>query len=162
MHHTKTSLRGVATYMAELRHIHHVFASHHLPHYYMELDTDLRSLELQSQISMDIPPLIQDPYISEYALYIDTLPRHTMLSHWFGLVYPYMQIPDQKILLMHADLPPGWIEASMYFNISDELLIRKQFEDQVVAWRPMERFQFFEESAEVYLRMFGLFSRLYR
>lgn len=153
------SIYSVAQYMAELRHIHHVFRSHGLPNYYSHLDTDVRLLEI-SHIGMDTP-LIQDPYISKYALYIDSLPRHTMLAHWFGLVYPYMQIPDQTILLSHAtDLSPQWIESSAYFHVQDDLMIRKTFEDEVMGWRPMERYQFFEESAEVYIRLYALFSVL--
>lgn len=161
----ETHLRQTAMFLAEHRHIHQVFQKHYLPNYYEQLDTDIKTIDMYhldaAGLSMELPPLVPDPYISPYALYIDSLPRHVMLAHWFGLVYPYIQIPDQKILVAHTGVSPVWLAQSQYFNIEDDLLIRKTFEDEVDLWRPVERYQFFAESPEVYIRLFKLFSLLY-
>jgi hypothetical protein len=107
------------------------------------LETDLVSLEAYT--CSDLPPLIADPYISKYALYLETLPRHTLLSHWFGLVYPYIQIPDQGCLV-DSLVPDAWLKTNLYFNIEDDLWLRKGLEDEIAAWRSLERYEFFAES----------------
>jgi len=122
------------------------------------LEADLISLEACT--CSDLPPLITDPYISKYALYLETLPRHTLLSHWFGLVYPYIQIPDQGCLV-DSLVPDAWLTTSLYFNIEDDLWLRKGLEDEIAAWRSLERYEFFAESAEVYIRVQSLFSLIH-
>jgi len=144
----------VARFLAEHRHIHRVFRSHHLPNFYRSLDADLVSLE--TSVQSDLPPLIHEPYISTYGLYLESLPRHVVLAHWFGVVYPYMQIPDQTCLVRGC-VPDTWLESSSYFHTPDDLWVRKTFEDEVMSWRPLERFEFLAESAEVYIRVYLLF-----
>lgn len=150
----QTQVHRVARFLAEHRHIHQVFRSRQLPNQYASLDADLASLE--SAVYSEMPPLISEPYVSEYALYLESLPRHILLAHWFGLVYPYIQIPDQTCLV-RGSVPDSWLETSAYFHSPDDLWARKTFEDEVTAWRPLERFEFFAESAEVYIRVFLLF-----
>lgn len=152
----RVQIQRVAVFLAEHRHIHRVFRSHHLPHHVESLEADLVSLE--NHLRTDLPPLIAEPYISQYGMYLETLPRHTLLAHWFLLVYPYMQIPDQT-WLVRGTVPEAWLETSAYFNSPDDLWARKQLEDEVKAWRPLEQYQFLAESAEAYLR-FHLLARL--
>jgi|SRR6056300_1078876 len=154
----KANVCKVATFLAEHRHIHSVFRSRHLPHYTNELEADLVSLQT-IQPTADLPPLISEPYISEYALYLQSLSRHVLLAHWFALVYPYIQIPHQGCLV-EGLVPDTWLQTSAYFHVEDDLWVRKMYEDEVTGWRSLERYEFFAESPEVYVRLQKLFSHL--
>jgi hypothetical protein len=150
--------QGVARYLAELRQVHSVFRAHNLVHYTHELDMDL--VALQSQMDPELPPLIQEPYVSQYALYLETLPRHTVMSHWFGLVLPAMITPDLGALVNGPQVPSEWLVQSTYFNMEDDLWNRSRYIRHLEDLTPLQRSEFVEEFAEVSVRAYCLISLL--
>ena len=148
----------VARYMAELRHIHTVFHSKNLLHYTSELETDLVSLQLHTD--PELPPLVPDPYVSQYALYLDTLPVHKVLAHWFACVMPLMITPDPGCVVNSPEVPRTWLESSAYFGVEDDLWTRTRYIQQLDEMTPLQRAEFIEEFAEVSIRLYCLVSLL--
>jgi len=150
--------QGVARYLTELHHIHSVFRDRDMVHYTHELETDLVTLQLQ--MDPELPPLVQQPYISQYAMYLESLPQHTLLSHWFGLVMPAMLIPDAGCLINGPHIPSKWVSSSAYFHVDDDLYHRTRYMDEVTTMTPLQRAEFVEEFAEVSVRVYCLVSHL--
>ena len=148
----------VARYMAELRHIHSVFRAKHLVHYTTELETDLVSLQLH--MSPEMPPLVEDPYISQYALYLESLPTHKLLSHWYALVLPLMITPQPGCVVTGPEIPASWVESSAYFAAEDDLWNRTRYTNQLADLTPLQRSEFVEEFAEVSIRLYCLIGLL--
>ena len=150
--------QGVARYFAELRHIHTVFRAKNLLHYTHELETDLVSLQLQMEPEM--PPLVQEPYVSQYAMYLETLTMHRLMAHWFALVMPAMLTPDLGAIVNGPLIPSDWLQSSAYFRIQDDLWNRTRYINRLGEWTPFQRAEFVEEFAEVSIRMYCLMSLL--
>ena len=148
----------VARYMTELRHIHAVFHSKNLLHYTPGLETDLVSLQLLQ--TPEMPPLVADPYVSQYAMYLDTLPLHKVLPHWFACVMPLMIMPDPGCVVNSPDVPTTWLESSAYFSVEDDLWTRTRYIQQLDEMTPLQRAEFIEEFAEVSIRTYCLMSVL--
>lgn len=155
----QVTLRGVGLYLAEHRALHRVFQEYNLPNAHHLLDEDLVALEIAVG-TPDMPPLVPEPYISEYAVYVSTLPFHRMLAHWFVMSYVHMMIPDAGSLIRSSVLPDGW--SSGYLSRDDDLLVRRSHEDSLRSFMPLESSEFTEELAEVYIRLLCIVSLLFK
>lgn len=154
---SRVTQKGICLFLAEHREIHRVFVDHNLPNAHLDLMKDVASLET---LHVELPPLVPEPYVSEYALYLETLPFHKILAHWFVMYYVHRMIPDASILIESPALPPEW--KSDYFELSDNLLERRLYEDAVRSFMPLELAEFTEEMAEVYIRLACIISLLFK
>lgn len=155
---SRVTQKGVCLFLAEHREIHRVFVNHNLPNAYLKLMKDVTSYEVLQ--NPELPPLIPEPYISEYALYLESLPFHKILAHWYVMYYIHRMIPDASILIESDVLPNGW--RSEYLDTPDDLLERRLYEDAVRAFMPLEVAEFTEEMAEVYIRLACIVALLFK
>lgn len=132
--------------MAEQREIHRVlrreFPIRTKVNYVDALDTDLWYLELDAWIA-DLPCIVSEPYTSEYAKYIESLPVHVMGCHWYNIVFAHLAGGNRAVMEAASSvLPENWTSTSEFLKpaSSEEIDgLRDAFEKEAASWTDDQR-----------------------
>lgn len=157
---TPPSFSGFSKYMAETREVHRVlhreFPIRPRENFVEALDTDLWFLELEAW-NADLPMFVQEPYSSNYAKYLDELPKHKLGCHWYNLLFAHL-VGGNRVLAETASsvLPKGWIASSEFFQIpgkttkEETFALQSAFEKEALTWTKLERQECLDETPLVF------------
>jgi hypothetical protein len=150
---------GFCKYVAEQRELHGVlrarFPVRTVTNFQEALDTDLFFLELEAWHA-DLPMLTPQPYVSEYAAFLETLPKERLGCHWYNLVFAHLVGGNRAIAASAAPvLPKGWLDSSEFFTRvkdDDVLTLRDAFETEAQSWSPEQREVCLAETEDAFRR----------
>lgn len=159
---TPTTIANFARYLADHRAVHAALQRFpvRLPVDIREaLDTDLWFLELEAWHA-DMPWLLQEPYHSEYAAYLETLDTPRLGCHFYNLVFAHLVGGNRRVAQAALDgvLPPAWLDASDFYRLparvsSEDLAdLRDRLEAEARRWARADRRACVEETREAFAR----------
>lgn len=160
-----TTLTNFARYLAEQRAVHAALRTFpvRLPpavDFVEALDTDLWFLELETWHA-DMPWLLQDPYVSEYATFLADLPIPRLACHFYNVVFAHLVGGNRRVAEAALDgvLPvPEWLDASEFYRlparVSAEDLedLRDRLEAEARRWTRADRRACADETADAFAR----------
>lgn len=173
--HTAQQLRGqtivtpkpatvdnFARYLAEQRAVHaamRTFPVRLAVDFVEALETDLWFLELEVWHA-DMPWLLQDPYVSEYATFLKDLPVPRLACHFYNLVFAHLVGGNHRVAeaALEGVLPTSWLDASEFYRlparVSAEELddLRDRLETETRRWTRADRRACANETADAFAR----------
>jgi hypothetical protein len=156
------TITNFARYLAEQRAIHAALCRVpvRLPVDVVEaLETDLWFLELEVWHA-DMPWLLQDPYVSEYATFLADIPVPRLACHFYNVVFAHLVGGNRRVAEAALDgvLPPSWLGLSAFYQLparvsADELDdLRDRLDAEARRWTRADRRACVDETAEAFAR----------
>lgn len=159
-----TTLTNFARYLAEQRAVHAALrrCPVRLPpavDFVEALDTDIWFLELEAWHA-DMPWLLQDPYVSEYAAFLADLPTPRLACHFYNAVFAHLVGGNRRVAEAALDgvLPPSWLDASEFYrlpmrvSVDDLQDLRDRLEAEARRWTRADRRACVKETTEAFAR----------
>lgn len=141
---------GFARYLAEQREIHaalHRFPVHTRVNLSGAADLDLLVYE-------DGLPLVDEPYVSEYAEHLNGLPVHLLGCHWFNAVFAHLSGGGLAIAKAASPvLPSRFLETSELYNPREDVGdLKDRFELEAMSWTTSQRVACLRETPSAFSR----------
>lgn len=139
---------GFAKYLAEQREIHTA-----LQRFPVRTTTNLAgAADIDLLMYEDGLSLVEEPYVSKYAVYLHKLPLHVLGCHWFNAVFALLA-GGGLIVAKQASpvLPPKFLETSMLYTAREDVAdLKEQFEREAQSWTTAQRVACLRETSSAF------------